>query len=177
MDIKEAVKLSVSDDNYPDVITSESGLIEIPELNVVGINSWDRLNRGNKRKVWLNITTWRGISSNAVPYYGKIVANGVYQATLGNLAKPRNLTTSEEKQYPLLNYQYDFTVKRCITQKEIDKDPEMWYAYTENDLTERFNSMDDLISLFKEIVKLRFIGEWEVTIVYPNGRREVYLIN
>lgn len=174
MNLQEAVNRSQSEhNNYPDVINSDYGLIKIPELNAMGISSWDRLNRGLKRKVILEIRTFKGISSDAIHFYGKIIVDGVYVGHLDNPEKPKNLRSEELKPYPCLDYKYEFKIKRPITAQEIKNDQKRWGDYyDEGDLVEGFETTQELISDFKEIIKLRFSGDWKFIIQYPRGNRE-----
>lgn len=174
MNLQEAVLRCQSEHfDYPEIIDVKSGLCDFPELNVKGIPSWDRRNNGEKRKAILEITTYRGISSNAIHFYGKIVADGVYQATLDNIQKPRNLTHEQEVKYPLFNYHYDFKIKRPITKAEIEKDINRWSIYyDEGDLIEGYENISELINDAKEIFSLRFTGDWDFLVQYPRGNKE-----
>lgn len=158
------------DIEYPDIIDSNSGLYETVELNAIGIPSWNRMNPNKKRNAFLQITSYRGISSEAIHFYGKIIVDGVYVATLDNMEKPRNLSYDEEKNHPLYNYKYDFIIKRSITIEEIESNPEKWYNYNVGDFTQRYNTLTELISDAKEIFKLRFTGDWNFFVKYPNGK-------
>ena len=140
MTLQEASERSKSERyNFPDIIDSKAGLYEVPELNVVGIPTWNRIN-SRKRRAILEITSFRGISSNAIHYYGKIAVEGVYQATLGNPEKPMNLSFAQEKEHPLLNFKYEFVVKRPLTKKEIETAPDRWEGYFENDLVRGYET-------------------------------------
>jgi len=173
MNREEAVKRSPSEHhNYPDIIDSNDGLIELVELDVAGIPSWNRHNSNLNRKIIVEITSYKGISWDAIHFYGKLIVDGVYQATLSNPEKPKNLSFEQEKTYPLLNYKYEFKIKRHLTKEEIEKDPQRWECYDEGDLTQGYEKLDELIKDVKEIIKLRFTGDWDVYIQYPNGKRE-----
>ena len=64
MNKEEAVKRSPSEyHDYPDTIDSTAGLIEIPELDVVGIPSWNGHNSNLNRKIVLEITSFKGNQS------------------------------------------------------------------------------------------------------------------
>lgn len=169
---KEAFERSKSERYvFPDIIDSTSGLYEVPELNVVGIPTWNRLNKNNKRKAVLEITSFKGISSNAIHFYGKIVVDGVYQATLGNIEVPKNLSFDEQREHPLLNYKYEFIVKRPLTKIELEKSPDRWECYFEGDLVKGYETTAELINDAKEIFKLRFTGDWNFIVQYPNGKK------
>jgi hypothetical protein len=178
MNLKEA-KIRCDSDKYyyPDVIHSTDGLGKFPELNTIGIPTWYRIGKTEKpRKVTVKITTYRGIASNAIHYYAKIIADGVYTGDLNNPEKTVNLTKQQIEENPLLDYTYNFTLRRPITQKEIDSDPEKLYYFQEGDLTEKYENIDELVSDVKEILKLRFVGNWDYIIQYPRGNKEIIKI-
>ena len=178
MTLQDAIHRCASEDSiFPDNISTESGLVEIPELGVVGIPTWNRANKNALRKIILEIRTYRGISSSAVHFYGHLVVDGVYQATLGDIETPKSLTFEQEKNNPLLQYKYNFIIKRPITKEEIESNPEMWDTYKEGDLTYRFNTTESLISDTIEIIKLRFTGNWDIKVMYPSGRKETLKID
>lgn len=176
MNLQEAVNRSrdtYGRYDYPDIIDSSAGLCEFAELGVVGIPSWDRLGRGKTRKAILEIRTFCGISSDAIHCYGKLVVDGVYTATIGNLDKPKGITDGEELNHPLLNYSYQLKITRPLTKFEIDTQPDRWYCAEEGDLVEGYESMQELIRDVKEIFRLRFAGTWDFYIQYPNGKKEL----
>lgn len=174
MNLQEAfIRCQSEHFNYPEILNSEFGLHEVTELDVIGIPSWNRNNSKNKRKAILEIRTWMGISSNAIHFYGKIIADGVYQATLSNPKKPRSLSFEEEQNHPLLNYHYELKIKRLLTKEEIESDPKRWGdCYDEGDLVEGYEKIDELINDAKEIFNLRFIGDWDFYVQYPRGNKE-----
>lgn len=157
--------------NYPDVIDSSAGLYKVPELNVVGIPTWNRINKNNKRKIILNITTFKGIAFNAIHYYGKLEVDGVYTATSNDVNTSRNLSSEEIKKHPLLDYKYIFNILRPITNDEIELNPNRNYYYKEGDLIKNFNSIQSLIDDTINILKLRFTGNWKFIVQYPNGEK------
>lgn len=57
-----------------------------------------------------------------------------------------------------------------ITIEEIESNPEKWYNYNVGDFTQRYNTLTELISDAKEIFKLRFTGDWNFFVKYPNGK-------
>lgn len=176
MNLEEVIKRSPSERfDYPGIINSNDGLFEVKDLNVLGIPSWGEKSLHKKRTIVLEITTWMGISSDAIHYYGKIVADGVYQATLDNPTKPRNLNFQEEVQYPLLNYKYEFDIRRPLPQCEINHHSYKgrWDGYDAGDLVKGYEILEELIDDFKEIIKLRFTGDWRVIIQYPRGNKEI----
>lgn len=172
MTIEEAVSRS-KNNMFPDIIDSKSGLYEVAELNVVGIPTWDRKKTNKKRKAILKITTHRGISTTAIHFYGKIIVDGVYQATLGNIEKVTNISQEDIKKHPFLSYDYIFEIKKPITKYDIETNPTRYYAYKPGMLTNGFDDIEELINYAKEIFKLRFTGDWEFLILYPRGNKEI----
>lgn len=73
-DIKEAIEHCWDRKDYPEVFRDDAGLdISIPGFITRG--SWIRNN--SPRTVTLDVTTYRGVSWNAVHYYGNIIIDGV----------------------------------------------------------------------------------------------------
>lgn len=176
MNLKEAVERSDNEKfSFPDIIDSKAGLFELPDLNIVGVSSWKR-NINKRRKAILEIRTFRGISSGAVHFYGKIIADGVYTAHLDDIESAFTISYELEEKYPLLQYSYEFVMKRPITKEEIDASPDKLYYLKDGDLINKFNTMNQLINDAKEIFKLRFTGDWDYYIQYPAGRKEKIIL-
>ena len=173
MNLQEAVERSQCERyNFPDIITSDAGLFSVPELDVFGIPRWDRYNLKKKRKIVIKISTYRGISSDAIHYYSELVVDGVYQATLSNPDKPKNLSIDNLKTYPLLSYDYIFKIKRPLTKYEKTTDVRRWEYYYENDLVDGYEKLTELISDAKEIIRLRFTGKWDCFVENIYGKVE-----
>lgn len=72
---------------------------------------------------------------------------------------------------PLAHYTYELVLKRPLTKEEIDKDPERWGDYyNEGDLTNCFETIEDVIDLAKQVFRLRFTGEWEFYVESPYNK-------
>ena len=72
---------------------------------------------------------------------------------------------------PLAHYTYELVLKRPLTKEEIDKDPERWGDYyDEGDLTNCFETIEDVIELAKQVFRLRFTGEWEFYVESPYNK-------
>jgi hypothetical protein len=170
MNLEQAIKQS---DNprydYPDIFKDDCGLdIVIADKKLHAVKSWTYRNANRKRRATLNITSFVGVSFNAIHYYGRIEIDGVemeYNEKLG-------ITTSaNEDQYPLGAYKYRLELTRPLTKKELNDDPERWGDYYyEGDLTNCFETIENLISLAKEVFKLRFTGDWDFYVESPFGR-------
>jgi hypothetical protein len=174
MNLEEAVIRCQSEKfNYPEIFDVSSGLYEVPELDVAGIPSWNRNNPKALRKAILEISTFRGISSEAIHYYGKIVVDGVYTATLSDIKISKGISFEQEEIHPLFNYNYVLEISKYLTSIEIEKDPNRWKDYyDEGDLVRGYEKIDELISDAKEILSLRFTGDWVFFVQYPKGNRE-----
>lgn len=95
----------------------------------------------------VNITTFRGVSFDAIHYYGTLRIIGIENVEL----------------------------YRSITQAEIDKDPDRWYNYEEGDLTICFNSWRDVVTVAGDKAKERGIDLKEVFVEgIPNTGRLPY---
>lgn len=95
----------------------------------------------------VNITTFRGISFDAIHYYGTLRIIGIENVEL----------------------------YRSITQAEIDNDPDRWYNYEEGDLTKCFNSLRDVVTAAGDKAKERGIDLKEVFVEgIPNIGRLSY---
>lgn len=78
----------------------------------------------------LNIRIFRGVSSDAIHYYGTLRIIGIETVDL----------------------------YRPITQAEIDKDTDRWYNYEEGDSTKCFNSWRDVVTAAGDKAKERGIN-------------------
>lgn len=116
------------------------------------------------RCVRLEITSFRGISCEAVHYYGKLIADGVAFQLIEN----PSITTSNwdaEKINPLYQWTYKFKLSRPLTEDEINSNPDRWECYAPGDFVDCFNTKEELIALAIECFKARFVGEWELWMV------------
>lgn len=173
MEIKEAIRLCDSESYiYPDILDSSIGLGRHETVDVIGIISWDRKNKGTRRKIIIKITTFRGISSDAVHFYAKLIVDGVYTANINDLDKCENVSRKQEQEFPELGYKYNFNIRRIVNQAEIDLNPKMWEYYDGGDQTDRFTTKLELISHATELIKLRFTGDWDVFVEHPRGDME-----
>lgn len=154
---------------YPDIFLDNCGLdIVLPEKNLHAVRSWGYTKGNSKRRATLEITTFRGISFNAIHYYGKVKIQGV---NMEYDEQPGHSTMIFDNNIPLAHYTYDFELKRPLTKDEIDEDPDRWGDYYhEGDLTNCFETIEDVVALAKEVFKLRFTGEWEFHVESPCSR-------
>lgn len=174
MNKEEAIKRSQAEKfNYPDVFDINCGLGTFPELGVKGIPSWGRGTLHKGRYAILEIRTFKGISFDAIHYYGKLIIDGVYVDDIERPGYSKNLTKEQETQNPLLNYHYDLKIKRPLTRKEIEGDPKRWGDYyNEGDLIDGYEDMNVLIEDTKEIMRIRFAGDWGFFYETPRGQMQ-----
>ena len=162
MTLIEAVNRSVSERyTFPDIFNDDCGLdIVLPEKKLHAIKSWGYTKNTQKRRVTLEISTFRGISFNAIHYYGKLNIQGV---GMEYDEQPGKSTMLFDDNIPLGHYSYKLELQRPLTQKEIDEDPKRWDIYYQaGDLTNCFETIEEIIESTKEIFKLRFKGDWEL---------------
>lgn len=170
MDLKQVIKQSQSDKfDYPDVFTDNCGLdIILPDYKLHAVRSWGYTKGNPKRRATLEVTTFRGISFNAIHYYGKINIQGVNMELDGEPGYSRMVF---DDNIPLAHYIYYLELTRPLTKDEIDEDPERWGDYyDEGDLTNCFETIEDIVALAKEVFRLRFTGDWEFFVKSPYSR-------
>lgn len=144
---------------YPDIFEDNYGYdIEIPTKEKILITkpSWKKK---GKRRVWLEVSTWRGISSNAVHFYGTLKIEGVDIIYKDN---DQISTYVDEHKYPFADDSYDFKIMRTLTEEEIKRDTKRWEDWDVGDRTNCFETKKELIELSSEIFKIKFSGEWEL---------------
>jgi hypothetical protein len=151
--------------NYPDVFRDDAGLdIKIPARKLHAVPNGDS---GEKRRVTLKISTFKGVSWDAIHYYGDVEVEGVMMEYDD---EPDCSTMWTDDNLPLSHYSYRFRLQRELTQEEIDGDGDRWKYYAAGDMTTRFNTIEELISTAKGVFRLRFAGEWEFFVKSDDGK-------
>jgi hypothetical protein len=114
-----------------------------------------------------------GISCNAIHYYGVLDIQGVYMEVDGEPGHSRS-SYVWERDFPLSGDSYTLKLMRPVTKEDKDEDKkarceaDIRFGYQEvGDLTERFNSIDELIEFAKVVFKNRFKGRWELYVESP----------
>lgn len=164
MDIREAVEHCYDRKDYPEVFDDNVGLdIIIPGFITKG--SW--LRKDEPRTITLDVTTYRGVSWDAIHYYGNLHVEGIYFSPEND---PTTITICKEThkaedENPLASGHYNIELIRKLTQEEIDKDPIRWEGYDAGWDTNAFDTPQQVISLAKEVCKARFHGNWVLKIV------------
>ena len=171
MDIKEAIEHCWDRKDYPEVFRDDAGLdISIPGFITRG--SW--IENNSPRTVTLDVTTYRGVSWDAVHYYGNITIEGVSfspEDSPNTYVVCKETYEAEEKN-PLAAGSYKIELVRPVTSEEIEEDSTRWDGYEVGDKTNAFNSPEDVIDLAKEVYKARFLGNWKLEIIDLNGETE-----
>lgn len=134
--------------SYPDIFSDTCGLdILMLEEKLHAVKSWGYTKRNQKRRAMLKVTTFRGVSCGAIHYYGGIEIQGVNMEYDG---KPGHSRMILDRNIPLAHYTYELELKRPLTKKEINEDPDRWgNYYEEGDLTNCFEKVSDLLILAK----------------------------
>lgn len=122
--------------------------------------------------VTLDVTTYRGVSWNAVHYYGNIIIDGVSFSPEDspNTYTMCTETYEAEEKNPLAAGFYRIELVRPVTSEEIEKDSSRWNGYKVGDKTNAFYSPEDVIAIAKEVCKARFLGNWKLKIVDYSGK-------
>jgi len=127
--------------------------------------------------VRIKITSYRGISWNAVHYYAAIEADGIIRcyedssdpkrliSVSGYLGEEFNSLPREKKD--IWGNDYHIEVARPVTKADIAKDPRRWERYTPGDNTNAFNTAEEAEEMAKAIVAARFGEGWKIEIDNP----------
>lgn len=78
MDLEQVIKQSQGERYvYPDIFPDNCGLdIVLPNDKLHAVRSWGYRKNNPRRRATLEVSTFRGISFNAIHYYGKINIQG-----------------------------------------------------------------------------------------------------
>lgn len=98
------------------------------------------------KKATISITTFRGVSSDAVHYYGNL---GYYDSD-GFHAKE---------------------LKRAITAEEIEKHPDRFYNYSVGDMTECFNGWRDVVDAGNKLYDILGVSAPLYVVGIPNTKQ------
>lgn len=149
--------------DFPLTIDDKAGLdYQDDETKAIPHNSHIPGKKTKSRIVKLEITSFIGVSWNAIHYYGKLIADGIEFKCLTDNYTTSNWEAAEKN--PLYQWTYEFELMRPVTQEEIDADPDRWEGYyvENNSFTPSFEGKEEIIALGIECFKQRFSGEWEL---------------
>lgn len=176
--LQEAVDLSYDRGCYPDFFPVNIGddfkLESRPELFV---------KIPNPREVRIEITSFRGISCDAIHYYAAIVADGINRCFYedyngekrlfgahGYLGEEFNSLPREKRD--IWGGDYHIEAAREVTQEEINKNPRRWEHYAPGDHTNAFNTAEEAEATARAIVSARFSEEWKVKVDNPYNKKD-----
>lgn len=175
MELQEIVKRS-QPERYvlPDIINSDYGLIDLSKFGMQTIPQWGKRKSNPSRRATLKISTFRGISSNAIHYYGTMELQGIFISTAEDKGKPAHNTMAvENKFFPQLEYSHTLKLRRPVTEEDKKADKEAkceadirFDYYEVGDLTDRFDKIWDLVSFAKIVFDARLKGSWELFVAY-----------
>jgi hypothetical protein len=117
---------------------------------------WIRKSR--KRTVTLNITSYRGISSDAIHYYGKLEFDGI-DAEFKKDDGIWNTFPSDE--FPICWQDWKIEVLREINEEDKTTYKTRFEGYRIGEPTNRFNTREDVVNKAKQLFYKRFRGDWE----------------
>ena len=171
-EIEELGELMRDRELYPAIIEDNAGL---------GYNDGKYFSRpkygDQPRKVFIEITSFVGISWNAEHFYGKLNAEGVSFSPVGH---PNTIVAGfgVPEPSPLHTSSYEIELLRPLTKEEIEEDEDRWKYYEEGTPVNAWNNKADIIALGIECFKRRFQGSWELWIndhTTSNGQRKIDL--
>ena len=152
-------EINVPREIYSDSVKHGDKII-VEDIEYTASLSWVR--RPRSRRIYLKISTYRGISSDAVHYYGKIRFDGI-DAEFGDIAGRH---TFPDKKFPMIWRDWEIQINRMVDENDIKLYPDKFNGYGLNYPTNRFNTTDELISKAKQVIETRFKGDWELKIEY-----------
>lgn len=165
--------------NYPFIIEDTAGL-GYKDDKYFTTSVRRSIREQASRRVTLEITSYRGVSSGAEHYYGKLIAQGVEFAYI---ERPTTTTTPWKiiKTNPLFDFIYEFELKRPLTEKEISSggryNTERWQGYTLGSYTNAFTDKQEIKDLALACFKARFKGNWELWIDDYTDRYGCHRVN
>lgn len=150
-------------DKYPEVFRDTDG----SDITLEGyLTRAEWLEKNRPRRIILMLTSYRGISWNAIHYYGTLTVEGISFSPKNDptcyTSGPKTYTL--EKENPLAKCLYRIEIVRPLTKKEIEEDPSRWEWMDEGSLTNGFESVNEIQSVVEEIIKERFVGNWKLEI-------------
>jgi hypothetical protein len=126
--------------------------------------SLESVRKNTKRKVTLNITSYRGISGDAIHYYGKLTFEGADVEFEGTDGKTWN--TFADGDFPIGWVNWTIELNRMITQSDKTLHAKRFEDYDVDEPTYRFDTPEDVIQKAKQVFRKRFIGDWDFKIKY-----------
>ena len=113
----------------------------------------------NPREIFLEITSWRGISMNAVHYYGKLYFYGLEWENQNVKGTSRFCGAFK---IPKNTEDIDIELRRPVEDSELYT--EAYEYYYKGSYVNKFNSVNEIKKLAKKIFKKHFTGNWKLII-------------
>lgn len=173
--LEYALEHSMDQNDYPDVFPEDFGmdfhLEDHPEYYPKKSGCYQE---GDKRKLVIELSTYKGLCWNAMHYYAYIKAGGidicrdeidekgvkhVWYVGLGN--KLQNLPRAKQAEY---SSRYNIEVSHVLTQEDLDKYPERWEDYDVGDKTYAFETKEEALQTAIKVAKARFPKGWKIEI-------------
>ena len=156
-------------DTLPDVIPVDFGVgikfkdDEGIEYTTLPRDRYDGIIRGE-------ITSWRGISAGAIHCYAKIhMSEPMLSYEEDGKTHTASISGYFDRHKPNDAKSFTIEVVRKLTSKEVEDDPQRWDCYHVGDLTNCWESEEEVIELVKKIIRNRFKG-WKYEIEDSRGR-------
>ncbi len=128
-------------------------------------------NRQKTREAQLQVSTWRGISSNAVHYYGKIKVSDLALEFDNNGRRCNTFICNEFLKHEILGtLEFEIELKRKLTKRDFELHPNRFQSYEVGDYVNCFNTSDEVVTLGTKIFLERFVGDWTLFIKRNYGR-------
>lgn len=109
------------------------------------------------REVEFKQSTWRGISTGAIHYYGKLEWWGVRYTRDGD-----NNTDSSSTGFPLAGQSMHIDLKRPLTQHEKDTQPDRWVGWRVGSMVNNFNTRKELKEHAEKAFEKYFGEGWKL---------------
>ena len=158
--LKIALAMCRDQDGMPSIMTPNYG-IDVTFSDDKGEKYTTVL--AGKRRLYVDITSYRGMSLDAIHYYCKIWFSDPY-LRIKSTGKITSISGYFDRHKPEECKSKSTEIVRELTQKEIDDDPIRWEYYRAGMLTNGFESIDELKTHIDFVINNRFLGDWEVVI-------------
>lgn len=115
--------------------------------------------------VKIEITSFRGISFDAIHYYANIYVNqpNICKVENGQTLSCGGYICEEWRNMPKSTTDncggiWHIEVRRPLTQSEIEADPNRWKGYDADDFTSSFETKEEAIEVAEKVAAIRFPG-------------------
>ena len=112
------------------------------------------------KTVTLNISSFVGVSIGAQHCYGVLRASGVEFEREGSASRYSPVGSKIPAYLQAIN----FEITREVIQAMIDADPEMWEYYDAGGVTDRFDTVEEIVKKAKAVFKQWFGKGWKLVL-------------